>query len=210
MGIYSFFEEKWYSALEGINKFVPVLGLTDKIDEKIPSMNLFIICIILVALVSVSLFLPKGNQTNEEVLFVEVITDPDTNIPKILIQTNISGKPTSLKWTAITNEGGIYRGITDDNGLQILDFNNFDNDNGNEITFSVVDPNNPKKLIKKIIFIQKQIPSGPNDSDPDDTPVIYGDTNDYSYGCLSFSSNIPVNRSPLGEDLYIEDGKIMS
>jgi len=57
MGVYSFFEDKWYSVIETVNKVVPVTKLTDRIDNHFPSFILFLI--IILALLLLFLFTPS-------------------------------------------------------------------------------------------------------------------------------------------------------
>ena len=48
MGIYSFFEDKWYAVIEAIDRAIPITKLTDRIDGIIPSFILFLIVLIAV------------------------------------------------------------------------------------------------------------------------------------------------------------------
>jgi hypothetical protein len=53
MGIYSSLEDKWYGLLEKIDKLVPVLWLTDKIDKIFPSFILFLFVILILLILGI-------------------------------------------------------------------------------------------------------------------------------------------------------------
>ena len=50
MGLYSFFENKWYSVLEAVDRVIPITKLSDKIDDHFPSFLLFLIVLLILAL----------------------------------------------------------------------------------------------------------------------------------------------------------------
>jgi hypothetical protein len=50
VGIYSSLESKWYSAIEAVDKYIPVTGVIDKIDKKVPSFLVFIAIIFIIIL----------------------------------------------------------------------------------------------------------------------------------------------------------------
>lgn len=56
LGIYSTLEDKWYDFLDGLNRFVPVYSITDRIDNVIPSFILFLIIIVLLIAGGIFLF----------------------------------------------------------------------------------------------------------------------------------------------------------
>jgi hypothetical protein len=91
VGIYSTLESKWYSAIEAIDGFIPVAGLTDKVDEKVPSFIVFIAVVLLIIL-----FLLFLSFTNSEPVFdVEVTVLNQIGLPienaKVDFQSNCDG-----------------------------------------------------------------------------------------------------------------------
>lgn len=66
LGLYSFFEDKWYDLLESIDKFVPIISVTDKIDGIIPSFILFLVIILLILGAGVFFFISQSNTYDVE------------------------------------------------------------------------------------------------------------------------------------------------
>ena len=65
LGIYSTLEDKWYSLLEKVDQYIPVLGIVDKIDNIFPSFLLFSIFLLLIlALLSWTVFF--ANPVSQE------------------------------------------------------------------------------------------------------------------------------------------------
>ncbi|MBT7241069.1 MAG: hypothetical protein HN878_01115, partial [Candidatus Diapherotrites archaeon] len=80
MGIYSSLESKWYSAIETINKIIPITKVTDKIDEKVPSFLVFIaIILILLLLFIIPIFLSFEQTNTLEVTVTSTIGLPINN-----------------------------------------------------------------------------------------------------------------------------------
>jgi hypothetical protein len=77
LGIYSFFEDKWYDLLEWVNNFVPVLSVTDQVDRIIPSFILFLLFLLLLILgAGAFLFLNTTPTYDVEVLVLNKVGTP--------------------------------------------------------------------------------------------------------------------------------------
>ena len=81
MGIYSFFEDKWYSVLETIDKAIPITKLTDKIDGVMPSFILFLIVLIAVIAFLALNFGLLGFNLFTPVYTAEITVLSSNNIP---------------------------------------------------------------------------------------------------------------------------------
>lgn len=71
MGIYSRFEDKWYSFLDKVNYKIPIYKLIDPIDRIIPSFLLFLIVLILFFSVGLFFIFNLGNYTYTLVILDE-------------------------------------------------------------------------------------------------------------------------------------------
>lgn len=75
MGIYSRFEDKWYSFLDKVNSKIPIYKLIDPIDRIIPSFLLFLIVLILFFSIGLFFIFGLGNYT-----YTLVILDEDEQV----------------------------------------------------------------------------------------------------------------------------------
>lgn len=105
MGLYSTLEDKWYDSLEWVNNFVPILKITDKIDEVVPSFALFLV-LLLVLLIAVLgfTFLGVNPQYDVELTVLSPSKNPVDGAIVNLIVTCAKGDDQELSVT--TNAEG--------------------------------------------------------------------------------------------------------
>ncbi len=99
--IYFFFEDIYYSCVDGISKILPINKLTDKIDKKFPSFILFLILLVLLLYLIISGTLSFSKTWT---ISVEVYDQSNTPVSEALVSLQIKDKEVSSLETNIFGE----------------------------------------------------------------------------------------------------------
>jgi len=102
-GIYYFFEDKWYDALDKIDEKVPVYKVIDPIDKVVPSFVLFLLLVLFIMV-----FLGYLIQFNSpyDVTFTTIDVKTNKSLPTVKLSGTINGD--------------LFSKITDSEGITVL------------------------------------------------------------------------------------------
>ncbi|MFA5126314.1 MAG: hypothetical protein WC462_04925, partial [archaeon] len=107
MGIYSTLEGKWYDFLEWLNNYIPVLSITDRIDDIAPSFLVFsaLLLILILAILFAFLLNPGQSIFDAELTIVTKTGSPLEGV-KIILSQECASMPENSSIEIISDKEG--------------------------------------------------------------------------------------------------------